>query len=153
MSIRFANLDDIPALVEVGRRMHQLTRFRNLAYDEDKVHQSLTDVLRRGQHKYVCFVAEDGNKEVIGGLLGVLEQPLFSDQLVATVMYFIVLPERRLGGYGVRLLRAFEQWARNRSVVEIGFGVNSGEAFERIERYVQRMGYRKVGGNYARSLK
>jgi hypothetical protein len=31
-------------------------------------------------------------------------------------MYYDVLPDKRMGGYGVRLLKAFEQWCKNREV-------------------------------------
>lgn len=58
-----------------------------------------------------------------------------------------------MGGCGVRLLRAFEQWCANRKVVEISLGVNSGEAFERVGRFVTRTGYCKVGENFVKDMK
>lgn len=148
MPIRFAKLDDLPALVAGGRRMHALTRFRELDYNEDKVACAFTDLITKGQHKYVFFVAEDNAGRVVGALIGVLEQHIFSDQLTSSVLHYDVLPEARMGGYGVRLLKAFEQWAVNRKVVEISLGVNSGEGLERLSRFAQRMGYRKIGENF-----
>jgi hypothetical protein len=50
----------------------------------------------------------------------------------------------------VRLLKAFERWATNRKVIEIGFGVNSGEHLEQLSRFALRMGYVKVGENYVK---
>lgn len=65
-----------------------------------------------------------------------------------------VLPEARMGGYGLRLLKAFERWATNRRVVEICFGVNSGgESGEALHRFAQRVGYREVGRNYVKELR
>lgn len=150
MPIRFARLEDVPALVEGGARMHALTRFRELDYRPDKVARSLQALITQGQHKYVLLVAENSAGLVVGALIGVLEQHVFTDQLSASVMHYDVLPEARMGGYGVRLLRAFERWCANRHVVEINFGVNSGEQLETLARFARRMGYVKTGENYVK---
>lgn len=150
MTIRLARLEDVDALVALGARMHALTRFRALDYQPAKVARALADVIAKGQHKYVFLIATSGDGCIVGGLLGVLEQHLFSDQLTASVMHFDVLPEARMGGHGVRLLRALETWCANRKVVEIAFGINSGEDLERLGRFAQRMGYSKIGENYVK---
>ena len=57
--------------------------------------------------------------------------------------------------YGVRLLKAFEQWSKNRRVAEINFGINSIEEAREMQRlgsFAVRMGYSKVGENYVRAL-
>lgn len=148
MAIRLAQVEDVPALVEIGARMHALTRFRNLDYKPAKVAQALTEAITKGQHKYVFFVATGGEGKVVGGLLGVLEQHIFSDQLTASIVHFDVLPEARMGGHGVRLLKAFETWCANRKVVEIAFGINSGEHLEMLSNFARRMGYVKTGENF-----
>lgn len=152
MTIRFATLNDVPALVEGGRRMHALTRFRRFDYDERRVAAAFSDLITKGQSKYVFLVAQGSSGGIVGALIGVLEQHIFSDQLTASVMHYDVLPEARSGGHGVRLLKAFEQWCRNRKVSEISLGVNSGESFETVGRFVSRMGYEKVGGNFSKEL-
>jgi GNAT superfamily N-acetyltransferase len=152
MAIRFASIDDVPALVALGERMHALTRSRTLDYKPQKVAQALTDVITKGQHKYVFFVATGAHAQVVGGLLGVLEQHMFSDQLTASVMHFDVLPEARMGGHGVRLLKAFETWCANRKVVEIVFGINSGEHLETLANFAGRMGYRAIGQNFVKEV-
>lgn len=152
MTIRFATLQDVPALVEGGSRMHALTRFRDHPYNAEKVRNTFSDLIQRGQGKYVYLVAEDAESRIVGALIGVLEQQIFSDHLVASIMHYDVLPEARMGGYGVRLLKAFEQWAKNRKVVEINFGINSGGEYEVVGRFARKMGYAKVGENYVRCL-
>lgn len=153
MPIRFATVADIPQLVEGGKRMHALTRFRSQPYIEAKVTRAFEELITQGQGKYVVLVAEDGDRRVVGALIGVLEQQIFSDAWTASVMHYDVLPEARMGGYGVRLLKAFERWAENRKVVEISLGVNSGEELEKLSQFALRMGYRKVGENYVRGTK
>jgi L-amino acid N-acyltransferase YncA len=150
MPIRFAKLEDVPALVVGGAIMHQLTRFKNQPYNAAKVTKSFEDLIEKGEGKYVFFVAENSNKKVVGALIGVLEQQIFSDVLTASVMHYDVLPDARSGGWGVRLLKAFEAWAKNRQVFEVCVGVNSGIDAEKTGVFLQKMGFGNVGGIYVR---
>lgn len=152
MAIRFATLSDLPSLVEGGSRMHALTRFRDQPYNAQKVAQAFSDLITRGQGKYAFLVAESSDRRVVGALIGVMEQQIFTDGWTASVMHYDVLPEARMGGHGVRLLRAFEQWAHNRQAVEIVFGINSGIELERSTRFATRMGYAKIGENFVKGM-
>ncbi len=152
MPIRFATLQDVPALVELGRQMHAITRFQAFRFDGDQVNQALAAMLTKGRDRYVLLVAVNGQDAVLGGLLAVLERHLFSQQLTASIMHYDVLPQYRMGGYGLRLLRAFEQWCKNRKVVEINFGINSGVDTDRVGRFARKLGYQKTGENYVRTL-
>ena len=152
MPIRFASLQDVPAVVELGARMHQLTRFKTYPYRRERVAESLTQLIERGRGKYVFLLAEDGDQRIVGGLIAVLEQHIFSEQLTASVMHYDVLPEKRMGGYGVRLLKAFEQWCKNRKVVEINLGINSLTDMDSVAGFVRKMGYGKVGENFVLPL-
>lgn len=153
MPIRFANLQDIPALVELGRRMHQHTRFKAFNYDPARVATNFGQLIQQGQSKYVFMVAADAHGQMVGGLIAVLERHIFSDQAVASVMHYDVLPEKRMGGYGVRLLKAFEQWCENRQVVEINLGINSLTEMDSVGQFVRKMGYSKTGENFVRPLR
>jgi GNAT superfamily N-acetyltransferase len=152
MAIRFATIEDVPALVELGRRMHAITRFRTFPFKEERVAQSLRSALGEGKSRYVCLVAEAGDKQVVGALLAVLERHMFTDQLTASVMHYDVLPERRMGGYGLRLMKAFEQWAANRKVAEIAFGVNSGGDSAQIGAFARKFGFKPVGENFVKEM-
>ena len=151
MPIRFATVEDIPALVALGKRMHAITRFSRFEYRGDRVAKALHDAFEKGAGRYVCLVAEDGRNQVAGVLLAVLERQIFSELLTASVMHYDVLPEKRMGGYGLRLLKAFEMWAANRKVAEISFGINSGTEAESAGRFALRMGFEKVGENVVKS--
>ena len=150
MPIRFATINDVPGLVALGKQMHALTRFNTYPYEEARVAASLEHAFTKGKDKYVCIVGVNAQGQMAGMLLAVLDQHIFSSLLVASVMYYIVRPEDRLGGYGVRLLRAFEKWCENRKVVEINLGVNSENQMETVGRFVQKMGYAKVGENFVK---
>jgi GNAT superfamily N-acetyltransferase len=150
MPIRFATLTDVRHLVEGGKKMHALTRFKNQPYIDARVTKAFSDLISQGEGKYVFFVAENADKQIVGALIGVLEQQIFSDLITASVMHFDVLPEARMGGWGVRLLKAFEQWAKNRNVFEIAMGVNSGAHAQNVGLFLKKMGYVSVGENFVR---
>lgn len=152
MAIRMARLDDIPGLVLMGREVHATTRFRGLGYDADRVARSLDAALTRGRDRHVCLVAEGGDGRIVGLLLGVLERHIFTDRLTASVMLYAVLPERRMGGHGLRLMRAFEHWARNRGVAEIAFGINSGAGHEVVGAFARKLGFVRVGENFVKEM-
>ena len=155
MKIRFATLDDVPAFVELGRTFHAMTRFATYNYSPDRVAQQLTAVIDTGQNRQGthCFlVAEDGERRPIGGLIGCVERHFFSDQVVASIIHYDVLPDKRMSGSGLGLLMAFRAWAENRNAVELNAGVNSGIDLDKMDRFLRRLGFQQEGGNYALRL-
>lgn len=155
MKIRFATLNDVSACVEGGRRMHALTRFAAYDYNAQRVAQNLKAVIETGQNvkRTHCFlVAEDDAGQIIGALIGCVERHFFSDLLVASVIHYDVLPEKRMSGAGLKLLTAFRKWAENRGVFELCVGINSGVELEKMDRFLQRLGFRQTGGNYSLPL-
>lgn len=152
MQIRFATLQDIPACVEGGRRMHALTRFAMYDYNAERVANNLRAVVETGQTgkgTHCFFVAQDGDGQIAGALIGCVERHFFSDLPVASVIHYDVLPERRMSGAGLRLLTAFRQWAQNRGVFELSVGINSGVAIDKMDRFLTKLGFTQTGGNYA----
>lgn len=152
MAIRFATARDIPALVALGKRQHAMTRFHRYPYRVERVAKALHDAIERAAGRYVCLVAQDSTREVVGVLLAVLERQIFSELLPASVMHCDVLPEKRMGGYGVHLLNAFEQWAANRKVAEIAFGINSESEMKSVGRFAVKMGFSKLGENFVKAV-
>lgn len=149
MKIRFAQLEDVPKLVEMGRRYHQLTRFRKFDYDAKKVEQTLSAVIQHKTGTHCFFVAQRDDGSLVGGLIGCIESHIFSDQPVATLIHYDVDPESRMSGAGYRLLLAFRKWAENRAAIEINAGVNSGVELQKMDRFLRKLGFELTGGNYS----
>jgi hypothetical protein len=59
--------------------------------------QYFAAIIRHDKGRYAFFVAENSEKKIVGALIGVMEQQLFSETWVATVMHVDVLPEARMG--------------------------------------------------------
>lgn len=152
MKIRFATQDDVPVFVEMGRRFHAMTRFHVYDYDSERMAISLSAVVQNPRGSHCFFVAEDSTGKAVGGLIGCIEQHFFSNRLVASVIHYDVLPEKRMGGAGVRLLMAFKKWAENRGAVELNAGVNSGTDLGKLDSFLRRLGFKMTGGNYSLML-
>jgi len=155
MKIRFATLEDVPVFVDMGRKFHSLTRFGVYDYNAERVAQQLSAAIETGQNRngtHCFFVAEDSQGQPVGGLIGCMEQHFFSEQMVASVIHYDVLPEKRMGGAGLRLLMAFRKWAENRGAVELNAGVNSGTDLDKMDRFLRKLGFKQTGGNYSLAL-
>ncbi|MBI5790272.1 MAG: hypothetical protein HZA63_02230 [Rhodocyclales bacterium] len=149
MKIRFAKLEDVPALVELGRRIHAVTRFSQFEFNPDRVAGNLAALIQDTRGMYCFFVAEDSTGLPVGGLVGCVERHVFSDQLVATLIHYDVLPEKRMGGAALRLMIAFRKWAENRGVFELNAGISSGVELKKMDRFLRKLGFRFIGGNYS----
>lgn len=155
MKIRLATAHDIAAGVELGRRMHAITRFSAYDFNAQRVETQLRNLVTIGQNargSHCFLVAEDNAGQMTGALLGCIEQHFFSDLKVASVIHYVVLPERQMSGAGLRLLTAFRAWAVNRGVFELAVGINSGVEPEKSDRFLKRLGFQFNGGNYSARL-
>lgn len=152
MKIRLANLEDVPGFVQAGLRVHGATRFRSFDYNVERVTQSLHAIIANPQGSHCFIVAVDDSNNPIGWIIGCIERHFFADQLVASVINFGVLPERRTGGAALRLLTTFRSWAENRGAIELSSGVNSGTDLGKVDRFLRRLGFRYTGGNYSLML-
>jgi hypothetical protein len=74
---------------------------------------------------------------------------------VSAFTHYNVPPEKRMGGYGVRLMKACEQLCHNRKVVEINFGINSADNASELAllgQFATKLGYAVAGENHSKSM-
>lgn len=152
MNIRFATLDDIPAFVELARTFQARTRFKHYTFSAERVTANLRAAVENPHGTHCFFVAEDSDAQPIGCLIGCAERHFFSDQVVASVIQYNLLPEKRMSGAGLKLLTAFKKWAENRGVYELAVGINSGIDLQQMDRFLRKLGFQMTGGNYSMVL-
>lgn len=149
MAIRFARLEDIPTLIEIGRAYHSESRFKVYDYDLEKLTASLKALIEDATGTRCFFVADDKEQKPYGVLLGHIESYFFSNLPVAQTILFWVHPEHRGGSAAVKLVTAFKKWAENRNAFEIAIGVNSAVHVNRADRFFKKLGFQLTGGNYS----
>ncbi len=153
MKIRFATYDDIPPFVELARIFCANTRFHTYDFNHERMAANFKAVIDNPRGTHCFFVAEDSQGRPVGGLIGCVESHFFSDKLVASIIHYDVLPEKRMGGAGLKLLTAFKKWAENRGAFELSAGVNSGTDLDKMDRFLRKLGFQCMGGNYSMILK
>lgn len=149
MKIRFATLDDIPVFVELAPRFQEHTRFRSYQFNPERITANLRAVVENPRGTHCFFVAEEAAGKPVGCLIGCAERHFFSDQVVASVIQYNLLPENRMGGAGLKLLTAFKKWAENRGAFELAVGINSGTDLRQMDNFLRKLGFQMTGGNYS----
>ena len=152
MKVRFATPDDVSVFVEMARTFVEMTRFKSYTFNAERMELNLRAVVENEKGNYCFFVVENGEGNAVGGLIACVERQFFSDQLVASVVHYDVLPEYRMGGAGLKLITAFKKWAENRDVFEISAGVNSGVDLDKMDSFLRKLGFQLTGGNYSMQL-
>lgn len=152
MKIRFATLEDIPAFVELAPKFQAHTRFRSYEFNPERIAANLRAAIENPRGTNCFFVAEDAEGNPVGCLIGCAERHFFSDQVVASVIQYNLLPEKRMAGAGLKLLTAFKKWAENRGAYELAVGINSGTDLKQMDSFLRKLGFEITGGNYSMRL-
>ena len=147
--IRNATYSDIPALVEFGNQIHAESKFSTLDFDADKVKQTLESIVESKSGTHCCFVATSTDEQLIGVLIGCIEEYFFSRSLMAHSILIYVHPKWRGSPAALKFIHAFRNWATNRGALEICIGVASGVTISRTDRFLRRLGFSVTGGNYS----
>lgn len=152
MRIRPARLPDLEAVLALGRQAHAESRQASLPRDEDKVRALLEEILRGRKGAHCVLLAESDDGRPVGFLAGQVVEYFFCRQRIAQNIVFYVLPEYRGRWVAVKLLYAFRGWARHRGAVELHVGITTGVEVARFDRFLRRLGFHFVGGNYVLAL-
>jgi len=144
--IRDAKISDVPALVELGVKMHAKTVYGGLPIDEFECARVFRRAIGRGMSNCIVAVHDD----VITGFI-LLEVCSYwwanadkGPRFVTDLATFSIKP-----GDGRRLVRAAIYWAKQqRKVVECTFQNSSGQHIETADRIYLAAGCRKIGGCY-----
>lgn len=144
--IELANVSNEDAAVAMARLMHAESAMSRLPFSENKVRARI-----RHPNAFCAMYRRGG--EYIGGILGSLGQPYYTDAIVASDDAIFIKQEHRGNGIiVVRLIRAFEKWAIERGAAEVYLGVSTGINPDVALGLYAKLGYEPVGGMTKRSL-
>lgn len=133
--IREATLDDIPALLEMGRAFADRCDLHSIApYDETSM--AATFRLLIEQDNGILLITD-------GGAAGGMVHPAYWNHahLTGQEFFWWVYPEKR--GQGVRLFKALEQAAKDRGAGSWAMITLDKVEPEKTGRFYERCGYRK----------
>ena len=142
MHIRPATDDDLDALVALGHRFFAFSRFADFVkFDASAARASLSRLKESG----LVLVAEAADGQIAGGIAGLLAPVWFNPSAcMAAELGWWVDAAYRGSSAGVKLAKAFEQWAREHGAVAVSMSdlvisgaTPAGQLFEKL-------GYRVV---------
>lgn len=108
--VRRAAVDDVPAMVLIGRRFLAESGFekRGIFGNPHKLHASLEHSI--GDDSYGVFVADHGGV-IVGVASAIKFTTYFSDTPISLELFWWVAPEHRGGSAALRMMQAMEDWA------------------------------------------
>ena len=147
MKLDFATPEDLVKLTTIGVTMFmESPHYSRFTYDPGKVFDILS--LCVGTEKGVAVVLRDDNGEVVGGLIGVVEEHWFGHSKMAYDIAFFILPEYRHGRWGIKLIQAFVESAKEKGADEVQLTNTSGVMSERVEKLIEYCDFTRVGGMF-----
>lgn len=144
MNIRTATDADTSALVTMGRRMRTETSYAAHLVDNPAQMAAMVATLLDSPDG-VIFVADAGCD--LYGMIGMLVYTHHLDgQRVAGEIFWWTEPSAR--GFGLRLLREAEAWAKTRGAVSVQMVAPN----DRVGRLYERLGYGRIETSYGKAV-
>jgi RimJ/RimL family protein N-acetyltransferase len=139
MSIRVANPEDLPRILELGELLHKESpRWSRLSFNRTKAEAQMRMLMT--DPRGVVFVAErDG--VVVGGIAGFADAHWSSDDIVAQEVSFFMASDARGGMAATRLICALRAWGGMRKAVWLQAGTSTGLDPERTAGLYERLGF------------
>ena len=137
--IRSMTEGDISKCIELGHAMHQESYFKHFNYSEEKLNKFLRLMILNPE-QYCAYVYEKDNT-IIGFFLGVSSEQWIGTDKMSSDLACYVIPEERGSIAGVRLIKAYEEWAKENKVKEIILGVSTGINTKRTSSLFKHLGY------------
>jgi len=139
---REASSLDAAAVTDLAQQFHSQSYQRVIDFNWDKMCDWVDDRICSDDSLVLgCW----SGKDLAGCIIGMTFQHPYSDTLVAGDYIWYVKPEYRGGMIGVRLMRIFEDWARDAGASQILTGATSGVNTERGAALLARLGYVSAG--------
>ena len=145
--VRFAQLADLPAMVELGRQMHVQSRYAWLIYSSSQTWKYLERMIPSKQAcVMVAINPSTSGAPVCGVLIATASQYPFSNDFVAQIEFLYVAPPKRGTPIAIKMVTAFRRWANNREVAEITISNRFGAGEAGTARLFGKLGMPAVGG-------
>ncbi len=136
--IRDATEADIPVMIEIGKNLASSTTYKSVNYSVERIETTIRTLMAFG----FCVVAEkDG--EVVGGMMGDVYTPWYSNDRMGIDYTLYIEPEHRNGLLAVKMVKKFEQWCISMGAKQIRPGIGTGD--KNAIRLYKALGYKSVG--------
>ncbi|MCY1197248.1 hypothetical protein D9M72_86100 [compost metagenome] len=147
--IRTATADDIVPTVALAQAFHNETAYASTEFAPAKVTALFEGLI--AEERGLLLVAEEGG-ERIGFLAGGIGEDYFGDGLFAFEYGVYVVPARRGGMAGPRLVQHFLRWSDDLGIRRKHMAISTGIATERTGALYEHLGATNSGALYSWGL-
>ena len=145
MIIRPITIDDIPALIGIGRKVHQESEYNVMSFNPQKC-ELLCHSIITNPDMFGRVTVKEG--VIIGVVVAGVCPTYFSDELNASDLLVYVLPEYRGTRAFFMLCIEYIAWAKIMGARLIFLRNSTGIEPEKTGNLYQRMGFQHIGGIY-----
>jgi GNAT superfamily N-acetyltransferase len=153
MKIRFAKLQDLKAIMELGQKMMAESRFDIYSFNAEKTQRLIKGMLTRQPATDCILLAESNDGALVGMLAGYMVDFFFCDGSVVQDRVYYVLPEYRGTSAAFKLILAFRRWAESKRASELSINMSVAIDMPRFNKFMNHLGFSCCGSNFAMQLK
>lgn len=143
--MRRATVHDIPQCLAMGVAMHAESRYRHLSWNSEKTENLFRQTLLSPSG--IVLVTEN-DSGLTGFLFGAVSAYYFGDDKYAFEFVLYVKPEHRHSRCAVELTKGYIEQAKLLGAKDIHIENTTMVETERTEKFFERMGFHRTGGNY-----
>lgn len=149
--IRAARFFDIPEIMQIGKKLHEIAITHNTLYDfdDEQAIQACKDfILSEDKLLLVCI----RDNRIVGFFWAALTTPLAGKEIIATDVMLFVLPEYQGGQTAFNFIKQYEQWAKTKGAKGIELSVSSGVNQSRTLAVYSYFGYKPQSVTYYKEI-
>lgn len=154
ISIRYATAEDTEAIVALGERLMQESRFKHYRYDPEKIRSLIQSALATQPHTTCILLAHTKqNNQLIGILAGQLMGFFFCDGLLVQDRLYYITPEYRGSQAAFKLMIALRRWAEERNALEMNINMSTAIDMKLFDKFMLHLGFSSCGSNFTLPLR
>jgi GNAT superfamily N-acetyltransferase len=139
--------EDAERIMELGRQLHQESRFAHQPYDELRCWQALDNTLASPDRHFIAF-----DSEYRGFILMTMTQEFFSGTKWSGDRCLYIAPEYRGGSLVVRLLNAAYNWSKENGAEEMVILHNTGINTDKAPKLFNKLGFDMKGYIFVKEI-
>lgn len=147
--------NDIPYLIDLAKEAHSESRFGYIPFSGDKVRKIALGAFKDTK-RHAAMLAFKGDVPVGFAYCSVGEYHIGQGVLLTTIHNMNVSRSIRStlsgGRVALGLFKGIETWSKARGAQEILFHVTSDVDLARSHKLAKRIGYKFIGGSYAKKM-
>jgi len=139
--------DDAFKILELGKQLHQESRFSSEPFSADKCWGVLDGTLRYPDKFFIAY-----DDQFHGFILMHMGTEFFNDVKRASDLSVYIQPEFRGTSLFVKLIKSAEKWAKENGAVDLTINHNTGIDIEKATSSFVKLGYSEKGRIFSKEL-